>query len=376
MVNSTDEAAIRSMLPPLTTEEQEFLSNLPEEFLIDAPYLMQEQKHWSGSAVVQMLFDFFGIDHHPSQEEIAVDAGWQEYERYNHETLQEKFIRYMAKYNLMPGMYYPQMYVIRHIPSGVECCDFIKGHGPAFEKIDWQYFRALLVAIKTPLLMKLHFTTRQYPMPESVAEHVDTGGHAVLVVGFNREGFIVHDPWNSKKWGGSMGGPNRLVSYNWLTHIPPVNCSRDCTIALSQLQADFGAINRCVYQHRETTLSLSVSLPGISGILADIFSLSYLNVSLGLGGEMKLITTTKVPESGFRLRPGQTVQFEWRIDPGGVVASFPATASVTSSLQIPAYEWEKNSVAQDFVISATGMTRVNVTDKEWVEKFGRYPSVA
>ncbi|OED39664.1 hypothetical protein AB833_14815 [Chromatiales bacterium (ex Bugula neritina AB1)] len=98
---SFDEVALtkfNSILPKLSEEENAIISELPDEYYIDVEYITQEQKHWSGAAVAQMLFRHF--EEAPTdQKSIALAAGLDDWRAVNHETLKEDFARFMAKNN-------------------------------------------------------------------------------------------------------------------------------------------------------------------------------------------------------------------------------------------------------------------------------------
>ena len=154
----------RSCLPSLSSEEQTCIDELVDEFYIDVPYFKQEKTHWSGAAVAQMLHAFHdGKD--VSQSAIADEVGLDDWKSVNHETLKEDFARYMAKRNYVPSVYYPGRYVLPHFSTGVEGADFIAANYEMINDFGFTYFRALMVATDSPVMVRLHFHTGMYPMP-------------------------------------------------------------------------------------------------------------------------------------------------------------------------------------------------------------------
>lgn len=197
------DAPDRTGLDFLPTLSSSLSQQLPEELRLDVPYIHADEPHLSGAAVAQMLARFHELDVRWTQSQIADTAGWALTD-YDHSTFREKLDRILANAGLLVSSYYPAAHVARAVGNGLEATRIIRRNYPAFQERDYEFFRALLSEAKSPLVARVHFTTAHYPMSEEMAEKLDMSGHCVLIVGYDRTGFIIHDPWRVDEWGGYM----------------------------------------------------------------------------------------------------------------------------------------------------------------------------
>ena len=361
--------AMSKWLPKLSDEERQLLESLPGEFQLEVPYQVQEKMHWSGAAVVQMLRQFHeGIS--VPQDLIAHEAGWQDWRRFNHETFKEDLARYMAKRNYVPGMYYPGRYVLPKHKTGVNGADFIAQNYEVVNEIGFAYFKALLVATDSPVYVRLHFHTGEYPMPEEMATVLDTCGHAVLITGFNEKGFIVHDPWNRDAWGGTTGGANVLLPYQVIILSPSVNCCLGYVGWFTRLKAWFDYPRSAIHQERKIELVVNVELPGVRGVLSDIYPVNDLQAQLIVGGDLRLQGPSLSAFGSKNLAYGSTSQAKFSVMTGGT-GSHPVEALVQATVTIPAFAWEKIVREERVTVSALAQRRLDVKDKEWIDQYGR-----
>ena len=142
-------------------------------------------------------------------------------------------------------------------------------------------------------------------------------------------------------------------------------------MGFAPLNVSFEAMRDCIVQNRDFTACLRVQLPGIRSVLQDIYVLSEIQARLEVGGDVAILERVE-SEHACYLAPGETMRFRWKLRSGNTVASFPAQGTITANLHIPAYPWEQGSKAENYVISGEAPVRINVTDREWVNKFGRY----
>ncbi|UTM56132.1 hypothetical protein L4174_009750 [Photobacterium sp. CCB-ST2H9] len=363
------------LLPSLNSEEQTILSNLPEEYEIDVPYYTQEKMFWSGCAIVQMLRDF----HErivPPQELIAHDARWTNWQEFDHETLSEDLVRYLARLNYMPNVYYPGHYVLPNFPTGVEGADFISGNAEMFAERDFEFFKAIVFSTKAPAFVRVHFTTQMYPMPEEMARVLDTCGHAMLITGWNKEGFIVNDPWNRDEWGGTRGGKCTLIPYEELTSIPSVNCCKDLVGSFQPLKVKFHPMKMAIHENRELDINVNVSISGLSGIFGGIYQLTDVTAELVVDERLELLSDELMTSTNTTLSGGEALDFNWKVKTGPSRTSYSLKAIVKGVLEIPAYPWEPHAKTESLTIQGEAMFRVDTKMKSWLDQYGRHPRFA
>lgn len=358
-----------SYLPSLTADEQSIIDKLPTEYHLTVPYHAQEQQHYSGAAVAQMIHEFHNREIIP-QAQIAKDANLEDWTKVNHETLKEDFVRYMADWNYVPAVYYPGRYVLPQFPSGVDGADFIASNYEMVNDVGFQYFKALLVETKSPVMVRIHFNTDMYPMPEEMAQVLDTCGHALLIVGYNEQGFIVHDPWDVGAWGGTHGGANQFCSYEDMASHPTVNCCLGMVSSYVPFRAKIDYPRMAIHQNREIEIVLHVDLPGVFGITSDIYPINLVHASLTGGGKLS-IPSAKGSSNKPTIFAGQKASFTWKLHTGPDTGSFPLEVDVEALLQIPAFGWEKGAKNETKKLRFTVKRRLDVKDLAWLNKYGR-----
>jgi len=364
-------AKLRSMLPPLSVEETDFIENLPVTFKIECPYFVQEEKHFSGAACVQMLCAFHG-DSVPDQRDVASMAGWDNWRFQNHESLSEDLVRHMARRNFIPAIYYPGRHVLPKFPVGIDGVDFISGNRDTMAEVDFSYFKALLVNSQAPLFIRVHFDTTMYPMPEEMAQRLDHTGHGVIIVGYNENGFIINDPWNKADWGGTRGGKESFISFYELRHsVPTVNCCLDLAEQFTKLQAFFEAPHVAVFQNRDIDIDVVVQSIGIKGIQSDIYALEDISVTLRFWDGLICRSPLRV-QAADKLLPGTEVRLPISITTGDRTGSYPIYARIQGTLNIPAYPWEEMGRTESITIFRDIATRIDIKDKEWLNRYGRF----
>ena len=127
--------------------------------------MYQEEKHWSGAAVVQMMSEYFGAEA-DSQKEIVEEAEWNDWKKFDHSTFREKLARYFLRKGFLAAQYYPAGHIAPQMKDGIEATDLIRANVEIICGIDFEYFKALLVSREAPLIARLHFTEYQYPMDD------------------------------------------------------------------------------------------------------------------------------------------------------------------------------------------------------------------
>lgn len=352
-------------------EEEEIVNNLPEEFKIDVPYYVAEKMHWSGPACGQMFFEFHGRPV-PSQEEIAEEMGIQTWKHMNHESLEEDFIRFMAKRNFVPGIYFPALKLRPHFEISEEMGDFMYKNAEDIAGYDWSFFKAMLVKDKSPVFIRIHFTTDDYNMSEEMAEILDNVGHGVMIVGYNTEGFIIHDPWNKDKWGGNKGGANTLLTYEQMMGPNlPVNSTKDFMLTLNPLKACFRIPNHIPFPEKDIEITLKVKNCGLNGIQGDYYKLK--DIQGILRSERNLVISEGVSiASSSELLPGGETEISWKFNTGSKIGSVPLSAKIQATLELPCRPWERNNLKSETVtISTEAKIRIDVKNPEWFPLYGK-----
>jgi hypothetical protein len=362
---------IRGFLPPLTGDEENFIANLPSTFQLEVPYIKQEQKHWSGAACLQMLLQFYGFPLIP-QEEIVRDAGWSDWHNFGHSTFKEKLLDYAIKQGFLVSQYYPALYVASALRDGYAATDFIRSNTVNFCSVDFEYFKALLVSRNAPSYVRLHFTKDDYPMDEPMIEKLDMSGHCVLLVGYDSEGFIYHDPWNSDLWGGKGGGAYIHKPYKEL--IDPakhVNYSLDFIGNVDCLQAKFLGVKESVYAEKEITITVECSWSGLTGVCGDWYALTELSAQLSVGRTFTCTESRQQKAEISKLVPGQSVSFSWKVNVGKEEGSFPVDVEVAGSITTPVIPWEDHGNGVTSKVAAKAHSRVCVFNKEIFQKLSQ-----
>src|SRR5262245_7244246 len=83
---------------------------LPEIFQLEGPYVIQEQRHYSGAACAQMVSAFHNISY-PTQDEIMSELGAKDFRGLKHESfevlLSDMLVR---RAGLLPSHYSPAIH--------------------------------------------------------------------------------------------------------------------------------------------------------------------------------------------------------------------------------------------------------------------------
>lgn len=365
------EYQLARMLPQLSEEEKQFIAKLPSTYILkDVPFFLQEEKHWSGAAVVQMLVKYLGRET-DSQEKIIKEADWADFHTFDHSTFREKISRYFLGKGFLYSQYYPAGYIAPAIGDGIRATDFIRANSKLIAETDFAFFQALLVSRKKPLIARLHFTHLQYPMSAEMIQRVDVSGHCVLIVGYNEEGFIIHDPWNKKKWGGTGGGAYTLQSYDILIlERQFVDASYDYVGAIDDLEGCIPIAKEAVYEGKNISLEVVVKWPGITGILGSWYHMQDISVELEAEKPMKVLGKAKrsVAEA---LLPGKEIKLKWQISVGDKEGSYGVSARIKGNIHSPLIPWEEHSEKITGKIISTAVNRICVFKKEFLQKFGQ-----
>jgi hypothetical protein len=361
---------IISMLPALSDSELNFISNLPKKYLIETPYVEQEENFWCGAAVVQMTQMFYGLKP-KSQKEIVKEAHWENWKDYDHSTFREKLGRFLLKEGMLFSQYYPAGHIAPKMKDGLVATDFIRENVDLITPIDFNFFKALIVSRKAPIIIRLHFTRDDYNMPEEQIQRMDMCGHCVLVVGYDENGFIVHDPWQKKKWGGNLGGPYTNISYERLNiELPSVDATLDFCGVPDLLKVYIPPIKEAVYQEKDISVNVLVEWPGIQGILSDWYSIEELKVKLILNNKFKT-DEDPIKKIEKKLLPGQKAEISWVVNVGKDDGSFPIEAIVNGIVHSPSIPWELHTEDIKAKITSSKNTRICVFTKEFLLRFGR-----
>jgi len=373
MTDSHDiRAKALSLLPQLSSSEQTFLEELPEKYCLNVPYRAQQEKHFCAAACVQMLQSFYG-DPTIDQYAIAHIAGWTNWRHLNHESFAEDLARLMAKLNFLPARYYPGAYVLPKFETGIEGADFIVQNRELFADIDFSYFKSALYKSKSPIFCRIHFVSDEYPMPEEMIAKLDNSGHSLLMVGFNEEGFIFHDPWDKEKWGGTRGGEYVTIPYFFLKNIRPlVNCCKEQIEHFSKIACYFELPRQAVTQGRTIELALNIEWSGFAGIFSRSAPAIELSAHLRSHPKATIKSSTLAKSLSTTFTVGSKERFTWEIELEDSIGSAELEATVLCSVQLPAYAWEEHAKDEIITVRARAATRLDIKSTEWLNKYGRF----
>lgn len=344
---------------------------LPESYQLDVPYITQEQRHYSGAACAQMVSEFHNIAC-PTQDEIMSDLGGKDFRGLKHESfevlLSDMLIR---RTGLLPSHYSPAIHIAPKMGDGIAATDFIRGYPQTIyiANHDFYVFKRLMLARSAPLIGRIHFTTDLYPMDDEVAQYLDVTGHAMVFVGYNSDGFIVHDPWNANAFGGSRGGANRLIPYAELRDVTPlVNCSKDDMEMADRLGILFEHLPQAVFPGRDVSGRIALYWPGIEGVAAKRWAVTDVSAKFSTTSAISFHAQS-CTLSDFDLRPGQTRYIPFSINTGDRLGSWQISVEVSARVTCPTFPWVINHKPVDEIIKVNASYRVSVQNIDWFRAY-------
>jgi len=361
------EQQLRSMLPQLSEADKSLIASLPEEYVLDVPHVFQEEKSWSGAAVVQMLYKFFNKES-SSQKDIMYDAGWDNSDQFDHSTFREKLSRYFLKNGFLYSHYYPAEHIVPAVGDGIRAADILRKYAPIISQTDFAFFKALLFSRQAPLVARVHFSQDEYPMSDDLARRLDVSGHCVLIIGYDKNGFILNDPWDIKKWGGKFGGGNSKRTYEQLIYEKQfVNSSYNYVGTIDVPYVRILPVRESVYENKEITIQAEWIWKGVQSILNKEYSLHSINAELVVEQPLSI---KNMLMSTSNLGPGETLQTSWRINAGPDEGSYAVSVDFKGVVSTPSINWEVNTEQINTEISAMAYNRVCVFKREFLENFG------
>lgn len=344
---------------------------IPESFMLDVPYIKQEERHYSGAACVQMVCEFHSKKS-PSQDEIMGDLNAQDFRSLKHESFEVLLSDLLVRRaGLLPSHYSPAIHIAPKMGDGIAATDFIRGYPQAIyiRNHDFYVFKRLLTTRNSPLIGRIHFTTDLYPMDDEIAQHLDVTGHAMVFVGYNNEGFIVHDPWDPNKFGGKRGGAERIIPYAELRDITPlVNCSYDDMESADRLGIYFEHLPEAVYPGRDITGRIALYWPGIEGVSAKRWVINEVSALLTTTSKIKFHASS-LDLFNFDLRSGQTKFIPFTINAGDKLGSFQIKVDIKARVTCPTFPWVVNHKPVDEFINESATYRVSVQEFDWFQKY-------
>jgi hypothetical protein len=319
-------------------------SDLPKSLLLDVPYIKQEKVHYSGAACAQMILKNLGRTP-PSQDEIMSALGAKDFRGLKHESFEVSLSEVMAKFcQVLPAHYSPAIHIAPKMGDGVAATDFIRGM-PQIQHIsrhDFYVFKRLMLARNAPIHVRIHFTTDIYPMPDEVAQYLDVTGHCIVIVGYNEQGFIVHDPWDSSAFGGARGGANRIMSYQELHNVTiMVNCSLEDGPTEDRMGVYFEHLQKAVYPNRDIPGRVVVYWPGIEGVCADRWVLGDVFAEFSSDSDITF-KDRFVHLENFNLKSGQTKYVDYEINTGNTLGSYQISVKIRARMICPEFPWIKD----------------------------------
>lgn len=361
---------IRNRLRTLLPLWEENLA-LPDSFKLDVPFIIQEQRHYSGAACAQMVSEFHGAAC-PTQDEIMSDLGAKNFRGLKHESFEVLLSDMLVKRTgLLPSHYSPAIHIAPKMGDGIAATDFIRGYPQTtyIANHDFYVFKRLLIARSAPLIGRIHFTTDIYPMDDEIAQYLDVTGHAMVFTGYNAEGFIVHDPWDAKRFGGKRGGANRLIPYAELRDVTPlVNCSKDDMEMADRLGIYFEHLPQAVFPNRDISGRVALYWPGIEGVAAKRWVINDISATFSTASAISFHTKS-CKLSDFELRPGQTRFIPFTINTGDRLGSFKIDVDISARVTCPSFPWVVNHKPADETINIKASYRVSVQDIDWFRAY-------
>lgn len=362
------EKYIRNMIPGYRKEDFEIAANLPKEFKLDIPLIIQEDKHLCGSACVQMINQFFNLPF-KSQLQIANEAGWSDWNSFNHSTFKEKMIIYFMNNGILPSNYYPQAFIAPALNSGIEATKLIRENPDVIDDISFEFFKTYLVKTQKPLIIRIHFDQTFYNMTENMINKIDNSGHCMLLTGFDENGFYFNDPWD-KNWGGDAGGKDYYLPGITIVSYPCVNYSRSFALLPTELFACFEPIQDSVTQNKELELNSIIEWPGIKNITLDKPYITNFSLTLECGGDIEIIGSNN-QNLNVNFVAGDILIVKWRIRTGMQLDSHSIKLQIDATMVYPAVPWE-NLPANSSILHIQSENRICVFEESYLQNAGLY----
>lgn len=360
---------IKKFFSKIPKHDREIIKNLPARFLIkDVPYIKQEDKHLSGSAVYQMLMSFDG-EKSPSQKEIAKQAGWDDVKKFNHATFKENFEHFLIKNDIPSYHYYPANFIATKLNNGIEATQIIRANSKIISNIDFKIFKAFLVKIQRPQIVRLHFSTDIYPMEEGLAKYIDMAGHCALLIGYDEEGFIFNDPWDVEAWGGTRGGKEVKIKYHELINIfQLVNYSKENTFPNGRVMSEIPTPTEVCLTNDHITLISKLKWEGILGYSLIGIKIDNITVELKTDNNLTVIGENPI-KLNEKLKPGSEITTKWTLKTGDLALSHPVEAIYNIDYHYPETPWEGlKAIKKKFTFSSKN--RVCLFDPNYLIKAG------
>lgn len=355
--------------------DQRMINELPTSYVIpNVPYVVQQQQHYSASAVVQMIGQLLGVSV-GTQSAIATAAGWDVPSAYTHATYKEVFSRYLVDIGIWSASYYPMSFVATAMGNGTDATAFIRGNSEVFSQFDFALFKLMLYKCKSPCKIRLHFTTDQYPMSAGLIEKIDMTGHCVLLVGWNEQGFVVHDPWDKAAWGGTRGGAYITIPYEELIHsLSVVNYTLEEAEPIRPPDAVlvYKSPSVCTYG-ATVTIEAEWRWRGVKNFNLKGIRVRNISATLSVGGGASIIgpPTIVLPLTSLLL-PGGYVRAKWSVVMPGTTGSYHSDVTFNGTRVFPAIPWEGFS-DKTAAVSEVGRNRFQVFDPAYLSLAGVMP---
>jgi Papain-like cysteine protease AvrRpt2 len=338
--------------------------------LINVPYVSQEREHYSGAACASMLGLFYQRNL-PSQDVIMDILGARDYRNLKHETFEVLLSDFFAQHaQLLPAHYSPAIHIAPRMKDGIASTDFIRGIPQVryISRHDFYVFKRLLLARRAPLIVRIHFTTELYPMLDEIAQFLDVTGHCLLIVGYNSEGFIVHDPWDQNRFGGNRGGSSQVMAFDELSFVTVmVNCSYEDGHTEDTLGLYSEHLTKAVYPERDIGGRLVLFWPGIDGVMADRWLIEEVTAKFSTNSRITFRNQEVTVNIG--LGPGQVGYIPYKINTGDQLGSFQVRAEIEARLTCPTFPWVDGRQPVNTIITGSASYRISVQATDWFRRY-------
>jgi hypothetical protein len=317
-----------------------------------------------------MILAHFNLPDVP-EERILTEIGCEDFRVLDHESYEEVLGQWLlSRAGMLPAFYSPASHINPKIGDGMLATDFIRSNYHEIARHDFLVFKNLLVETKCPQLMRLHFTTDQYPMEQTIARRLDVSGHAILLVSYDEEGFIFNDPWNKERWGGIRGGKDIKIGHGELIkgRSIPVNCSLSFTGVFSQLDPYFEHLPVATRPNRDVELELVVKWPGIREVHCRRWEIDEISLNLVSFGTLKFASSRN--KFKVSLSPGGESRVIIPMNTGSELGSSEINFDVSVRVVSPKFPWVKDNESTRDVLRLNTKYRVSVQSEEFFHLYG------